>query len=66
MIPKELRDRLGLGPGVVDVSADGAALRVEPLATAELEREQGRLLVAASGVALDDEGVRTLRDVDQR
>ncbi len=27
VIPKLLRDRLGLGPGVVEVVADGAALR---------------------------------------
>ena len=65
VIPKALRDRLGLLPGEVDVVADGSALRVEPLAGDALEEENGRLVVPASGLALDDEAVRALRDADQ-
>jgi AbrB family looped-hinge helix DNA binding protein len=30
-IPKALRDQLGLRPGAVEVAADGAALRIEPI-----------------------------------
>jgi len=37
VIPKVLRDRLGLGPGAVEVHADGAGLRVEPVAAESLE-----------------------------
>lgn len=66
VIPKELRDRLGLRPGAVEVDADGAALRVEPITDSRLERRSGRLVIPASGVKLDDEGVRTLRYADQR
>ena len=66
VIPKALRDRLGLLPGEVDVVADGSALRVEPLAGDALEEENGRLVIPASGLALDDEAVRALRDADQR
>jgi len=66
VIPKSLRDQLGLAPGEVEVMADGAALRVEPVATADLEERDGRLVIPASGVALDDDGVRALRDADQR
>ncbi len=65
VIPKALRDRLGLRPGEVDVVADGSALRVEPLAGDALEEENGRLVIPASGLALDDEAVRALRDADQ-
>lgn len=66
VIPKALRDRLGLQPGEVEVVADGSALRVEPLATADLEERDGRLVIPASGVELDDDTVQALRDADQR
>jgi AbrB family looped-hinge helix DNA binding protein len=66
VIPKQLRDRLGLRPGVVDVVADGSALRVEPLPSDRLDEQGGRLVIPATGVAIDDEFVRDLRHVDQR
>jgi AbrB family looped-hinge helix DNA binding protein len=66
VIPKSLRDHLGLRPGVVDVFADGATLRVEPPAADSLEDQDGRLVIPASGVSIDDELVRSLRDADQR
>lgn len=66
VIPKALRDRLGLRPGAVEVAADGAALRVEPITDKGLERRSGRLVIPATGVRLDDADVRALRDADQR
>jgi hypothetical protein len=66
VIPKVLRDRLGLGPGAVEVHADGAGLRVEPVAAESLEQHAGWLVIPSSGVVLDDDGVRALRDGDQR
>jgi AbrB family looped-hinge helix DNA binding protein len=66
VIPKPLRDRLGLRPGVVEVAADGAALRVEPIAGEALEERSGRLVIPPGGLAMDDEAVRMLRDADQR
>ncbi len=66
VIPKELRDRIGLGPGDVDVYADGAGLRVEPVATDRLEEAAGRLVVPASGASLDDADVAGIRDLGQR
>ena len=66
VIPKSLRDHLGLQPGPVEVSADGAALRVEPASEDGLEERDGRLVIPASGLTLGDEGVRALRDADQR
>ena len=65
VIPKTLRDRLGLS-GEVEVTADGAALRVEPVAGEGLEQVGDRLVIPASGAKIDDEDVRSLRDVDQR
>lgn len=66
VIPKALRDRLGLVPGEVDLEADGADLRVRPVAEDALEEQDGWLLVPASGDRLTDEDVRELRDADQR
>jgi AbrB family looped-hinge helix DNA binding protein len=66
VIPKALRDQLGLGPGEVDVSADGAALRVEPIAGDELVERDGLLFIPSSGLRVTVEAVRALRDADQR
>jgi AbrB family looped-hinge helix DNA binding protein len=66
VIPKSLRDRLGLRPGEVNVSADGTALRVEPIAGSGAEREGDRLVIPAGGAPITDEDVRALRDADQR
>jgi len=51
---------------VVDVVADGAGIRVEPLAAESLDERDGRLVIPASGVVVDDDSVRSLRDADQR
>jgi AbrB family looped-hinge helix DNA binding protein len=66
VIPKPIRDRLGLRPGEVEVIADGAGLRVELLAGDDVEERTGRLLVPTTGALLDDDDVRALRDGDQR
>ncbi len=66
VIPKTLRDRLGLRPGPVEVTADGSALRVEAIAGDGVEEQSGRLVIPASGVSIGDDDVRALRDADQR
>ena len=66
VIPKQLRIHLGLSPGEVEVTADGAALRVEPIADDSLEERDGLLVIPAAGVKITDELVRSLRDADQR
>lgn len=68
MIPKAIRDRLGLRPAEVEVEvfADGAGLRVELLAEDQVGERAGRLFVPATGTPLDDEDIRALRDGDQR
>jgi AbrB family looped-hinge helix DNA binding protein len=65
VIPKSLRERLGLRPGEVEVVAEGAGIRVEPIAGESLERRGGRLVIPAAGANIDDETVRALRDADQ-
>jgi AbrB family looped-hinge helix DNA binding protein len=66
VLPKPLRDRVGLQPGEVEVFADGAGLRVEAIAGEDLEERDGRLVVPPSGATIDDEMIRALRDADQR
>jgi AbrB family looped-hinge helix DNA binding protein len=66
VIPKQLRDRVGLRPGEVELTADGTGLRVEPIATDSLAERDGRLVIPAAGIQLDDDLVRQLRDAEQR
>jgi AbrB family looped-hinge helix DNA binding protein len=66
VIPKVLRDRVGLRPGDVEVVADGTSVRVEPLVDKGLVREGVWLVIPPAGSPVSDEDVRALRDVDQR
>jgi len=66
VIPKALRDSLGLVPGEVEVTPDGAGLHIEPLANDDLDDEDGLLVIPAADVTIGDDLVRTLRDADQR
>lgn len=66
VIPKPLRDQLGLRPGEVELTADGAALRVEPVHDNSLVEIDGRLVIPPSGVPIADDLVRALRDADRR
>jgi len=67
VIPRTLRSQLGLEQGgEVDVFVDGASIRVEPAAGAELTEIDGLLVIPAKGDAIDDELVRELRRADQR
>ena len=66
VIPKPLRDELGLRPGEVEVSAHGAGLRVEPVSEEALDERDGRLVIPAAGVEIDDDVVRSLRDAGRR
>ena len=66
VIPKVLRDRLGLVPGEVDVFAEGAGLRIELVSTDHLVERDGHLLLPSGGATLTDDDIRELRRVDQR
>ena len=66
VVPKVLRDRVGLRAGAVELTADGTGIRIEPIAGEGLVEEGGRLVIPASGVAIDDELVQALRDADRR
>ena len=67
VIPKGLREQIGLEVGEVDITVDGAALRVEAVQLGQLVESSGRLVVTgASASPLSDDVVQALRDADQR
>lgn len=66
MIPKQLREHVGIRPGVVEVTVDGSGLRIELPAEDALVERDGRLAIGGGGVRIDDEIVRSLRDAGQR
>lgn len=66
VIPKMLRDQLGLAPGEVELIPDGTGVRIEPVANEELVESDGRMVIPSSGARLDDDLVRALRHADQR
>lgn len=67
VVPKPLRDSLGLHAGsVVDVSRYGAGLQLVPTTrTARLVQEDG-VTVATGETAIDDEVVYLLLDAQRR
>jgi bifunctional DNA-binding transcriptional regulator/antitoxin component of YhaV-PrlF toxin-antitoxin module len=65
-VPKALRDQLGLVPGPVEIEADGAALRIEPVTRKEFVEKGGRIAIPSPGYSLTDGEVRGLRLSDQR
>lgn len=66
VIPKRLRDELGLTPGPVEVVRDGAGVRIELPTESSLERVGDRLVIPASGDDVSDSDVADLRLSDQR
>jgi AbrB family looped-hinge helix DNA binding protein len=66
VIPKRLRDDVGLTPGQVDVFIEGTGLRVEPIAAESLAPRDERLVIPARGAPIGDDLVRSLRDAGQR
>lgn len=66
VLPKQVRDRVGLIPGEVEVFVDGAGVRVEPISRDELSQRADRCVVPPTGTRVTDELIQTLRDADQR
>jgi AbrB family looped-hinge helix DNA binding protein len=66
VIPRALRDSVGLVPGDVEITVDGAGLHIAPLAGDDLADEEGLLVIPASDATISDDLVRMMRDADQR
>lgn len=68
VVPKALRERLGLTPGTrVDISAYGTGLQIVPTGrTARLVRDADGRLVATGDTTIDDDTVFSLIDAGRR
>lgn len=66
VIPKPLRDRVGIRPGELEVFVEGAGLRIQPIAGDELVEQNGVLVVPPAGVRVDDDMIAALRNADQQ
>lgn len=66
VIPKSLREQSGITAGEVEISLDGAAVRIESVAADNLIEQDGLLLLPSGGPELDADAVRELRLADQR
>lgn len=66
VVPKELRSRIGLEPGEVEITVSGSALLIEPVVTDELTESDGLLMLPAGGPELSTDDIRELRLGDQR
>lgn len=63
VIPRPLRERIGLGGGgTVEIDIDGSGLRVRPVVSKDLREEGDALVIPRSGIAIDDTVVRELID----
>ena len=66
VIPRPLRDRIGLASGgEVELELDGAAIRIEPVSGTGLLEDGGLLVIPASGTQLTAAAVRELLDADR-
>lgn len=68
VVPKALRDALGLTPGtVVDISAYGSGVQITPGGrTARLERDRDGRLVSRGTTQVTDDEVFALLDAGRR
>ncbi len=66
VIPRVLRDRIGLaGGGEVTLALDGAAVRIEAVAGSDVKEEAGLLVIPTTGSPLTGDLVRELIDADR-
>jgi AbrB family looped-hinge helix DNA binding protein len=66
VLPKALRDQVGIVPGEVEVTISGAGLHIEPAEYARLVEKDGLLMLPATGVTMSGDELREFRLADQR
>lgn len=66
VLPKAMRDQVGLTAGDVTVTVSGSGLLIEPAQHANLVVADGFLVIAGTGAPLTTDDVRELRLADQR
>lgn len=66
VLPKQLRDEIGLVPGEVEVYTDGATIRVEPIFRTDVQIVDGYVMLPDADHVVTSEEIRELRLADQR
>ena len=66
VLPKALRDQVGITAGPVEITVSGAGLKIEPIASGGLVEEEGRLYLAGGGVTMTEDQLREFRLANQR
>ncbi|MBD0022240.1 AbrB/MazE/SpoVT family DNA-binding domain-containing protein [Gordonia pseudamarae] len=66
VVPKELRARIGLVPGEIEIRVSGSSLVIEPVAGDDLVAKDGLLVLPDGGPELSADDIRELRLGDQR
>lgn len=66
VIPRQLRDRIGLAEGgEVELALDGAGVRIEPISGRDLKEVGDLLVIPATGTPVTGAAVRELIDADR-
>ena len=66
VVPKSLRDAVGMTAGPVEVHVEGTRIVIEPLAEETLVDKGGLRVIPASGEVLTDDMVRDLLEDGRR
>lgn len=66
VIPRQLRDSIGLRPGEVEVEVSGDGLLIRPVAASQLVEEDGLLMIPRAGTPVSNDEVLRLRDALRR
>lgn len=66
VLPKVLRDEVGVVAGEVEVYTSGSSIVIEPVGFAQPVEVDGRLLLPSSGETVTVDQIRELRLRDQR
>lgn len=69
VVPKELRERVGLGPGdEIEITAHGGGLHLEPATYGgRIEEQDGHwVIVGSTDRPVSDADVRRIRDAERR
>lgn len=66
VVPRSVREQAGLTAGEVELTVDGVGVRIEPVATDDVDDIDGRLVIPAGGSPLSRADVEQLRRADQR
>jgi len=66
VIPRLLRERIGLGGGgTVEIDIDGTGIRIRPVVGNQLREEGSLLVIPRTGLSIDDTAVSELIDADR-